>query len=233
MNAVLQMIKSEFPDKAIDISESLQLLQEVIKNTMEDISNKVNTAFHNRDFDSVNKYQELAKSIHLYEKKIEEIIDFIDIEIASIEEEIDEDTEKKLIPSYSDYLVDHNIEHTLYENLTHKRPFAFSINDSKMLEVKTWQEMFIRTCDYLIAVDEHKFLSFENNPKMNGKKNKYFSTNPGSMNNPKSILNKIYVETKLSANSLRNLIVKLLKEYNFKISDYKIYFRADYTELNK
>jgi len=53
------------------------------------------------------------------------------------------------------------------------------------------------------------------------------------MSNPKSILGKIYVETKLSANSLRNLIVNLLKEYNFKISDYKIYFRADYTELNK
>jgi ribose 5-phosphate isomerase RpiB len=53
------------------------------------------------------------------------------------------------------------------------------------------------------------------------------------MNDPKPVLNKIYVETNQSANSLRNLIVKMLKEFNLKISDYKIYFRADYTELNK
>lgn len=69
MKAILQMIKSEFPDKAIDISESMQLLQEMINNIMEDISNKINTAFQNRDFDNVNKYQKIAENIHLYEKK--------------------------------------------------------------------------------------------------------------------------------------------------------------------
>lgn len=232
MKAILQMIKSEFPDKAIDISESMQLLQEMINNIMEDISNKINTAFQNRDFDNVNKYQKIAENIHLYEKRIEEIIDILDIENTFTEGEIDEDTERKLIPNYADYIVDHNIEHSLYENLTHKRPFAFSINDSK-IEVKTWKEMFIKTCEYLICIDEQEFMSFENNPKMNGKKNKYFSMNPNSMNDPKPVLNKIYVETNQSANSLRNLIVKMLKEFNLKISDYKIYFRADYTELNK
>lgn len=124
MKAILQMIKSEFPDKAIDISESMQLLQEMINNIMEDISNKINTAFQNRDFDNVNKYQKIAENIHLYEKKIEEIIDILDIENTFTEGEIDEDTERKLIPNYADYIVDHNIEHSLYENLTHKRPFA-------------------------------------------------------------------------------------------------------------
>ena len=43
MKAILQIIKKEFPDKAIDISESLQLLREMINSTMEDVGNKVNT----------------------------------------------------------------------------------------------------------------------------------------------------------------------------------------------
>lgn len=37
-------------DKAIDISESLQMLREMINSTMEDIGNKVNTASNNREF---------------------------------------------------------------------------------------------------------------------------------------------------------------------------------------
>ena len=32
---------------------------------------------------------------------------------------------------------------------------------------------------------------------------------------------------------VRNLIIKILKEYNLKISDVSVYFRADYSELNK
>jgi len=56
--------------------------------------------------------------------------------------------------------------------------------------------------------------------------------------NNKSIFNNLSkgsysIETNLSGNDLRNLIIKLLKEYNIKITDYKVYFRADYTSLNK
>ncbi|WP_235357043.1 hypothetical protein [Bacillus alveayuensis] len=43
----------------------------------------------------------------------------------------------------------------------------------------------------------------------------------------------IYVETFMNSNGFRNLIIKLLKEYSLKMSDYKIYLRADYSELNK
>jgi uncharacterized protein YeeX (DUF496 family) len=42
----------------------------------------------------------------------------------------------------------------------------------------------------------------------------------------------IYVETNMSSNSIRNIIIKMLKEYNIKISDFKLYFRADYTNMN-
>ena len=85
------------------------------------------------------------------------------------------------------------MEHTLYENFTHKRPFAFRINHNQTIEVKTWQEMFIKTCELLIAVDADKFLSFENNASMNGKKRKYFSTNDREMRKPKLVSDQIFV----------------------------------------
>lgn len=46
--------------------------------------------------------------------------------------------------------------------------------------------MLLKTCEMFISIDLEKFLSFENNKNMNGKKNKYFS-----------IDEKIYIETKL------------------------------------
>ena len=233
MKELLSTIKNEFPDKAIDISESLQLLKEMVNSTMEDINDKINRAFENRNFKNVQKYSTLAEQTYTYEKKIEEIIDFIDIENRTIENETNEEDEKRIIANYDDYVVDHNIEHSLYESFTHKRPYGFKMSNHELVQVKTWQDMYIKTCEILISIDENKFLNFQNIDKMNGKKGKYFSTNPELIRNPKPVLDKAFIETNLSGNDLRNLIIKLLKEYNIKITDYKVYFRADYTNLNK
>ncbi len=92
--------------------------------------------------------------------------------------------------------------------------------------------MLIKVCENLIEVDEEKIIGFEDLKHMNGKK-KYFSVKPKGMRNPKRVANKIYVETNQSANSIRNILIKILKECGFKTGDLKIYLRADYTEINK
>lgn len=43
----------------------------------------------------------------------------------------------------------------------------------------------------------------------------------------------IYVETNLSANGIRNLLIKILNKYDIKLTEYKFYLRADYSELLK
>ncbi|MCG8538841.1 MAG: hypothetical protein MJA82_02735 [Clostridia bacterium] len=230
---LIEKVKEESPDKAIDISESLDLLRTVINDTIEVFGDKINAAISNRDFESVNIYSDIAKEAHSYEGKIEEIMTMLEVEEIEINEETEEEIEKTTIPNYAEYVVDNKIEHTLYENFTHKRPFAFKLNEHQIIEVSTWQDMLIKTCEYLLAIDEEKFMNFENNEKMNGKKNKYFSTNPNSMRKARTVNHKIYVEINQSGNAIRNLIVKLLKEYDFKISEYKVYFRADYSTLNR
>ncbi len=229
---LVKRIKEEFPDKAIDIMESLELLRVVINDTVEAVGTKINTSFSQKQYDKIPYYSSMAEDIGVCEKKIEEMISMIDVDDLIVEEETDEEAEVKIIPNYSEYIVDHNSEHTLYENFTHKRPYGFKLNDQHIVEVKTWQDMLIKTCEYLLTIDEKKFMGFENKKTMNGKKNKYFSTNPDDMRKPRKVADKIYVEINQSGNAIRNLIMKLLKEYNFSIGEFKVYFRADYTSLN-
>jgi hypothetical protein len=62
---------------------------------------------------------ELGEVINKYEKNIDLLISQLDIDIEdkNIEEE-SEEVEKRSSPNYGDYIVDTNVEHTLYENFT-------------------------------------------------------------------------------------------------------------------
>ncbi|AJD28781.1 TPA: hypothetical protein PL553_003890 [Clostridium botulinum] len=181
----------------------------------------------------MDQYSGLAKQSHDYELKIEEIIKMLDVEELDVEEQINENVDNRTLPNYDEYVVDSNIEHSLYENFTHIRPFGFRISNNVLIESKTWQEVLIKTSEFLFNKDRTKFISFKNNKNMNGKKNKYFSSKSEGIRKPELVANNIYIETNMSGNSIRNLIIKMLKQYNIKVSDYKVYFRADYSNLNK
>lgn len=226
----LTIIREYFPKDAIDISESLELLLETLDNTINSIKNKNENAFSNREFENINKFTELAKKINYFERNIEDIMNHLEIDSNEDNTNINEENLKI---DYSKYTVETDVEHSLYEDFTHKRPFGFRINKNQIIEVNTWQEMLLKTCELLMAIDEEKFLGFEFDVSMNGKTRKYFSRNSDLIKFPKSVGGKIFVETNLNSNGVRNLIIKLLKKYEFKINEYKIYLRADYSELNK
>lgn len=233
LDMFFQELKEKLPDKAIDISESLELLKETINDTMETIAAKVNEAIISRDLGKIKQYAGLVEIGHEYEIKIEEIIKILDVEELAVKEEINEITDNKILPNYDEYTEDNKVEHSLYENFTHIRPFGFKINNSSLIEGKTWQEVLIRTSEFLLNKDKTKFLSFENNKNMNGKKNRYFSCKPEGIRKPELVESNIYIETNMSGNAIRNLIIKMLKQYGIKVSDYKIYFRADYSNLSR
>ncbi len=228
-----QGLKENLPDKAIDISESLELLKETINDTMEVIAAKVNEAILVRDLEKMKQYSGLVEQGHDYEVKIEEIIKILDVEELDVKEEVNENVDNKVIPNYDEYTVDNNVEHSLYENFTHIRPFGFKINNSRLIQGTTWQEVLIKTSEILFNKDRTKFFSFESNKNMNGKKNKYFCCKTEGIRKPELVANSIYIETNMSGNAIRNLIIKMLKQYGIKLSDYKVYFRADYSSLNK
>lgn len=239
LDVCIKQLKDNFPDKSIDISEGLELLKETINDTIEKIAAKVNESIIKKDLGKMKQYCELVEEVYNYQNKIEELIKKLDIEElqlnldeCNLEATGDEDLSKRVIPDYYKYTVDNNIEHSLYENFTHIRPFGFKFNDGDLIKCNTWQEVLIKTSEILFNKDKIKFLSFPNNKHMNGKKNKYFSLKGDDMRRPALMLKSIYIETNMSSNSIRNLIIKMLKVYNIKINSYKVYFRADYSELN-
>ncbi|WP_425059018.1 hypothetical protein SCACP_36670 [Sporomusa carbonis] len=226
------IIKNKLPGRAIEIAEALDLLADTLNSARLDIGNELQKANNNKDFTLLGQLIAASKEMTVYEAKLQEFRNLLELDVipdvAKTEPE-----EEKILPDYDKYRVDSNIEYTLYENLTNKRPFAFSIDGDKIM-VSTWQEMFLKTVEFLYSKDPEKMKSFVTDEDMNGRKVRYFSLSPQTtMRRPIKISNaEFYVETNRSANSIRNCIVNMLQRYGIKTAAFKIYLRADYSELH-
>lgn len=233
----IERLKMEFPDRALGIIIELKNLKDTITLTIEDVTNKGVYSIKNRDFQAGFDYTRLAEEGIKYEEQIEEIINLLELENKDDIRDTDNKhvytNTRKDIPNYADYQVDNQVEHTLFDDWIHKRPFGFKFIRNDIIEARTWNEVFTKTCEILYEIDSDKFTHFEYLSHMNGKKKKYFSKNNKEMRKAEGIKDSIYVETNHSADTFRGIIKDMLKEYKFKVSDYKVYFWADYTELNK
>ncbi len=234
---LFEFLGEEVPSSVGDIREALDLLASSIDSAIERVGEKAKLSIDNKEYSKINQLIDNSKKLDSISKKIQEVIGDLDtiIDNRNIEEDskkIDE-VDERSIPNYSDYLVDTEVEHNLYEDLTHKRPCAFKIEGTRV-EIKDWKGALVKTIDYLAKKDPSIVRSFVDDSKMNGKKVIYFSRvklpTMRAVVEIKSV--NIYVTTNLSANGIRNLLIKILNKYNIRLSDYKIYLKADYSELH-
>ena len=125
------------------------------------------------------------------------------------------------------------MQHTLYEDFTHKRPIAFEINN-KIYNVRDWKEMLLETCNIMAGINKNIIIDFPNNARKNGKKVTYFAYKESDIVRPPRKIQSLdlYVSINHSANSIRNIIMNILREYKISLSDFKVYLRADYSELH-
>ncbi len=84
MKELLNTIKSEFPDKAEDIKESLDLLSDAISSTIYDVSSELNESIKLRDKNGMDKYNMLAREGFKYEELIDNIINILNVEEKNI-----------------------------------------------------------------------------------------------------------------------------------------------------
>lgn len=238
INNLIEFIKLTEPKGAMDIRESLLLLCETIDGATIQLHGNVEEALRNKDYKMSHELIDRIQEISLLQTKLGSYINTLEIEdIEEAEVFSDEESESNLltrkdIPNYGDYVVDSEISYNLYENFTHKCPAAFRILGAKV-EAKQWKDVLLLTCEILANHNPDKFYGFVSDPAMQGKKVNYISKTGDRMRKPVKLKNhNIYIETNMSANSIRNLLVKLLKRYEIKITDYQIYLRADYTDLH-
>ncbi|WP_066173787.1 hypothetical protein [Bacillus marinisedimentorum] len=227
---IIAAIKKDFPGRAVDLSESLELLNETVSGTMNEVNDKINEAFLNRDFEAREEYNKVAMAIYKYEQLLQGVADELDVDRVEIQAREDiSGSEGGSKRNEEAFLVDSKVEHTLYEDFTYKRPSGFRIGDSERMEVKTWKEMLHKMIELLIMQDEEKVTRLIRMDKMNCRKRRCFSENSAELVNPLQVSDGLFVETNLSSNGIRNMMVKLLKEYDLNVGDLKVYFRADYS----
>lgn len=223
-------IKSDIPERAIEIVECLELLRMTIENTFEDIGEKINDSYAERDYKKINCYSNIAEEIEFYEDKINDLINLLDID--KIDNKEDSNYSEYELRDYDKYKVDNRIEYNLYNDFTNKRPYGFKVLESKMIYTKTWKEMLVEVCKIFYDVDKEKFNSFIDLDRMNGRK-KYFSKDGKDLRYPARIGNNVYIETNKCANDIRDVIIKILREYGLKAIDLKVFLTADYSDLKK
>lgn len=227
---MVKIIKEFFPEKAVELSETLELLRDTMDDTRQDIKKLLALLYDQGQHDEMIPHIKLAAAILEYMDRVQEVQAALELEEQVIIEA--KEDEEPGLPNYQAYAVDSQVVHNLHEDFTYTRPAAFEFKDNRV-EVRTWQQMLIKTCEMLMALDRERFVNFENDPTMQGRKQKLFSTNPANIRSPHKLKDsELHVETNLSANAMRNLIVKMLQKYKLKPSEFKVFLRADYTSLH-
>lgn len=129
---------------------------------------------------------------------------------------IDEGVKNKTI----NYVLDQsdNIEYLRLENdFAGKSPVEIHLCNN-ILQVNSWRELYIKTCNFLINISESTFISVST--KCKGKKRIYFSNNKNEISKP-YFLEKVnlYAEINFNANDIVKNIRIFLKEFNIEEKD--------------
>lgn len=250
---LIEFVNAEFPDNASEIRSAIELLSEALSTYINSIRSKyyeysspeyLETGKFSLLWGNQKELSDIIKILNLYVEKLtpnfsmEEDAAENDELTRLIEAAEGSDEQKELIEKldidYNDPAlnVNPNKPHTLYENFTYTKPCAFEIEDKKV-EVAYWKEMLAKTCDYLFAKDETTFRTFLSNKDMNGSNRKYFSTIKQEIASPQRIKNSdIYVIGNISANHARNIIIRMLGEFNIPRRLFTIYLSRDLSSLH-
>ncbi len=247
LEKIFEFIHRETPGHAEEIWSAIDLLSNTFENTQSAIDGTISKLAIKRDYDKANEYINISKEMAEIIDAINEYIKKYALnieesrEIVIEDDETDEDIEKSdnEIQIYDDkinyekYRVNEEIAYNLYTDFTYKKPAAFSLHGKKY-PARQWKLIFVRTCELLFQKNKSIFNSFVKDKDMQGKKRVYFSTMPENILKPKKIVGTdVYVETNLSANNIRNIIIDMLDKYRIPKNAYQIYLSKDLTSLHR
>ena len=233
ISEIAAIANKTFPRDVSDIIESLELLNMALERLFSNANQKMKASADQKDFATCNDMVKLSFGISAIEDELKELVSsLVSFETEDDPQDDDVDQRQRDIPNYSMYEVDSSVPHTLLEIFTHKKPSGFLFNN-KRYTASEWKDVLLQTCDLLAKINPEKFKSFLRDPVMKGRKIKYFGTAYVESKKAKMREMDVYVWTNLSANSIRNLIIKMLKQFGIEISAFLIYLRADYSALHE
>ena len=235
---LVNYINDNLSNKASDIADALELVGLVFDDIYDSIADEAKRNIDLQNLPEASSILKLSNDVLNIKKDIENTkVLFVDEseEENIIEEELNIDKNHTYI-DYENYSVDNTIAHTLYEDYTFTRPCAFELREVKY-GVNSMRDVLIKLCEILLEENPEKIKKFVDDPTMKGRKNSYFSSyevvENGQSKNIKLNNSDVYVWVNMSCNQIRNVIRKILTKFKINISDFKIFIRADFTELHK
>lgn len=139
------------------------------------------------------------------------------------------------LDSYAESDMPLSSELTLEDNLTNKKPYAYTFLEEEKL-ISSWKNFIENLCLELYNYNPEKFNETIDNRILNGTHSKYFSYDPNDIKSPSMIEQPdgqptIYIDTaRLSSNGFL-FAKKLVKFFDWEVSDVKI--RLDHTFSRK
>ena len=235
---IAETIREDYPNESQDFVDAFEWLSLAIDGVLTSIGNQLKEIHNSNDYSKIIVLANFSVELKDLQKQI--------INVSSYFENLDDDSdlveddnieeERKFKINYEDYSVDSRIPHTLFEDYKHTKACAFSLFEN-VYEAKNMRDVLLQTCSLLAEMDIEKLKSFINDPSMKGRTVSYFNIKPVveeyTNKNEKIPGTDIYVWVNLSCNHIRNILRKMLKKYGINFNDYKIFLRADYSELHK
>lgn len=212
-----------FPDYAKEILKGLFLINDGLIKTKNSIGNIPYKVL--KEDNNLNKITDMEKMINDLLKLIS--YTNIDITVCQDNHGIDNDIKEKLIDGT---IPDGPINGKMFPKIdfTGTKPIKFKLLGEEK-DVTSWKDLFFFICESLSSLDIKIFDDFIHNSEFRGRTRWYFSYDEKQISTPELIHNtNIYAEKNLSANIIRDILIKIFKKYSIGESDFQVYLKSEY-----
>lgn len=220
--SLLQFVKENYPKKAYEIGEAVDMLVSEIDEVIDMINNSITVNSKERKYDEVRMHIEKAKNIEQIKNELINLNnrikqDFNNDAIApAVQDEIKDSSGTARVTSAGDTF-------TVDDNPTGLSPYQLIIS-GKTIKVFDWRDLYVKSCEYFAGLDPERFSRYIDSPKMNGKYKAYFSRKiDRNMVYPRKLKSAdLYIETAIGTKKYLNLIKEMLIDYGIPLSEYEI-----------
>lgn len=124
--------------------------------------------------------------------------------------------------------LDREIPHGLDEDFTFKRPFGFILDGQATTGLTTWRRLYELVCANLVARDVQRMRAlYDHADFVSNRGNRTIENDPQQLRKAMQIADGLYIESNLSANGIRDIIRRLLHQYEIPIEQMKVYLQQD------
>jgi hypothetical protein len=122
--------------------------------------------------------------------------------------------------------------HFLTEEFTFTRPMGFTLQGQSFRDTTSWADVYVTVCQQLARQQPNRFAALPDHPDFITVQNNWmFARDKRQIHNkPRLIADGIYAELTLSANAIRDRILKLLREFGIPEREVQIYLRREQAE---